>query len=484
MSKFILFIIHVFILTVPVMSGAQMLPLSYESEVLQERIMSNSIVDILPAGSRIWFGTNKGVMMTEDNGQTFRTFGRSDGLGKGSVSALAVGGGRVWVATAFDSVLDEGTLTVGGGLAYTENNGETWHYINQPVDPRDVQDYKPTTTTVQNVTYDIAIAGDTLWIASWGGGVRRSTDIGATWQVVPPDNQPFDALQYLNHRGFSVIAAHNGIWVGTSGGVNKSTDGGFSWTNYTASNGSGISGDFVTALAEQRYDGNSIIWAATWKAEGAEEEYGVSITENNGLTWRIIMTNVRAHNFGFDGRDAYIATDTGVWKTDDFGESWAVIPPVKNLRNKILGFVFNGVNVLNGGLWLASNDGLARTNDNGNSWDIFRAYESTKDADVPETYAYPNPFSPSRHNVLAGDGNVRIQYHTTMATKVTLSVYDFALKEVARVVKGEARPADAELSETWNGRNDYGDIVANGVYFYKLDLEGQGTHWGKIVVID
>ena len=466
---------------------AQIKPVHYQFSQGEGRIISNGIVDIVEDGSRIWFGTSKGLMMTPDNGSTFQFFDVSHGLGKGSISALAVKNGVVWAATAFDSVTSEGDLSVGGGLAYSEDSGQSWNYINQPVDPREgVTEYQPTTTTVQNVTYDIALQGDTVWISSWGGGLRKSTDKGKSWSVNPPDNLPFDALQFLNHRAFSVISAENGLWVGTSGGINKSTDGGKSWTHYTATNGSGISGNFVTALGEQRVGGGeSIIWAATWKAEGTDEVYGVSVTRNQGFSWEVVMEGSRAHNFGFHENEAYVADDFGLWKSDDFGKTWAIFPPVSdNLGHRLLTNVFNGANFIQDYLWAGTSDGLVRTPDNGGHWDIFRAYQPTSTSDAVKTYAYPNPFSPSRHNVLGMDGHVRIQYSTTSDTKVTVTIYDFALKRVATVVEGESRFGGREYAEAWNGKSDRGDQVANGVYFYKLDLSGQDTHWGKIVVID
>jgi len=46
------------------------------------------------------------------------------------------------------------------------------------------------------------------------------------------------------------------------------------------------------------------------------------------------------------------------------------------------------------------------------------------------------------------------------------------------------RPNAGDWSETWNGRNARGDIVANGVYIYHLEKSGQGSHWGKIMILD
>jgi flagellar hook assembly protein FlgD len=35
----------------------------------------------------------------------------------------------------------------------------------------------------------------------------------------------------------------------------------------------------------------------------------------------------------------------------------------------------------------------------------------------------------------------------------------------------------------WNGRDDDGALVANGVYFYKITTDNN-SYWGKVMVLD
>ena len=79
---------------------------------------------------------------------------------------------------------------------------------------------------------------------------------------------------------------------------------------------------------------------------------------------------------------------------------------------------------------------------------------------------------------------MRFQYNTTRPTRVTLRIFNFAMELVATVVSGKERPIPGDYSEVWDGRNEQGELVANGVYFYRLDLEGEGTFWGKLIVLD
>jgi hypothetical protein len=42
---------------------------------------------------------------------------------------------------------------------------------------------------------------------------------------------------------------------------------------------------------------------------------------------------------------------------------------------------------------------------------------------------------------------------------------------------------DNESELIWNGKNEYGDKIANGVYFCRLSLNGE-YYWTKLAVIN
>lgn len=449
---------------------------------------SNAINDILTVGSEVWVATGRGVTRTTDNGQTWTTYSHSDSLGRGGVTALTSRNNVMWVATAFDTTTELGDFNAGGGLAYSDDNGETWEWIPQPIDSKDETKYKPTTTNIQNLTYDIALTDSAVWITSFGGGLRKSTDKGETWEVVTVDEYPFDALGYLTHRVFSVIYDENALWVGSAGGIHKSLDHGRTWTTFNCQNQTqGISGDFVVAIGYQQSDDKNIIWAATIEAEGEDEYRAVSKTEDGGLTWSVTLIGEFAHNFAFDDSVVYVATDNGLFKSLDFGETWAVFPQIVDAETgeKMYTTEIYSIGVTpDHSLWIGSGDGLARTLDGGITWKIFRAFQVTGVKSTPKTYAYPNPFSPLRHNLIDGDGHVRFQYRTTEPTKVTVRVYDFGMNLVKTVVHEKDRSIPGNYSEVWSGRNEIGDMVANGVYFYKINFNEGEPLWGKVMVVN
>lgn len=128
-----------------------------------------------------------------------------------------------------------------------------------------------------------------------------------------------------------------------------------------------------------------------------------------------------------------------------------------------------------GRLWLGSEDGTALSNDGGNRWTIFRAEIAVDEK--TKTYAYPNPFAPRI------DGNVRIRYQLPRAASVTIRIFDFAMNPVRTLIQNEMRRA-GEDEDVWNGRTDTGARVANGVYFYSVEVAGEAPLRGKILVLE
>lgn len=441
-------------------------------------LRSNSVSDIVIHNGEVWLGTGKGLARTRDGGQTWVTYNFASGLPRGGVSAINVSDSIIWVATAFDSLTkDAVVLITGGGLAYSRDDGATWQRVPQPGP-----------TPVSNVTFDIALLGNDVWIASFGGGLRRSSNFGQNWEVVTPDSFFFDPFGRLNHRAFSVINAAGVLWVGTAGGVNKSIDGGATWTNFSHQNqAQPISGNFIRALGQQKWAASEYLWAVTVNAEDLDERRGVSVTEDGGYSWRTTLVGESAWNFAFDDSVVYVCTDNGLFKSLDFGLSWARFPDIEDrgrgerfLSTQIFGAGVTSAHVL----WAGGADGTASTGDGGATWTIHRGTVRPGSNGQPRTFAYPNPFSPSRHNQIDNDGWVRLQYNTINATRVTVRVYDFAMEVVAEVCRNVARPGNGSFSEIWNGNNQRGEKVANGVYFYSVELEGDGTYWGKVMVLD
>jgi ligand-binding sensor domain-containing protein len=455
-----------------------------------EYFLGNGIVDILIKDSLVWAGTGSGINKSSDGGRTWSTYDSHDYLCKGGISALGfMDDSTLWIAAAYDTfITSDGNqhLPAGGGLSYTRDFGVTWNRISQPKDAKNIEEYKPTTTHVQNLTYDIAFLDSTIWIASFGGGLRKSSNMGNNWEVVTTDYFPFSSLEYLNHRAFSLVSENGNIWVGTAEGISKSSDGGNIWRRFTHQNQSfPIPGNFVVALAYQPYTGS--VWAACKgiREYDITETDGVCKTDNGGETWEVVLDSIFAHNFAFYESKVYVAADEGLFVSDDGGETWYTLPNIRDYQTgeELINpqYYSAGISVENGNprLWVGTSDGLAATNDNGNHWKVIRSYQATRKENVANTYAYPSPFSPFRN-----EGYIRFQYDITQSTEVIIDIYDFAMDKVTTIREYETGPAgnSPDRSAKWDGRNKYGHVVADGIYYFRVNIDGE-INWGKFVVI-
>jgi hypothetical protein len=474
---------------------------------------SNSITDIKIQGDTVWLGTGKGLSRSTDAGRTWKNYYGTPEFGTEDISALAVKGKTVWVATAHSVDVNGSSLPEGSGLRYSSDGGESWKVIPQPVDINNIDTLhygKNTvhalgiTTTIQNITYDIAITDSAVWIASWAGMIRTTTDNGETWNrvVIPPDNRNSisinDSLTFdlspssgklglsenLNHSGFSLFAEDSRtIWIGTAGGINKTTDGGNSWNKFSHQNQvSPISGNFVVALSRQIFGTKNILWAATKNARDSTEQQGVSYSEDGGISWRTTLLGEFVHNFGFKDSIVYVPTDNGVFRSSDLGITWSQTGTIydQSSRHRYTQSTFYAASSLGDTVWLGGNDGIVTAIDNsshffGSNWNILHASQPLSSSS--SVYAYPNPFAPD-------DEVVRIHYSTgTKDAMVTVRIFDFGMNLVKTVVQNVLRNGTKEHDEIWDGTDSNNTIVSNNVYFYQVIVGNDESRWGKILVL-
>ncbi|MEW6702617.1 MAG: hypothetical protein AB1298_07845 [Bacteroidota bacterium] len=508
---------------------AQKIPLDYNLgpnrflKTQDQTPASNTIEKILIQDNVVWLATSKGLSKSTDNGASWINYYGIKEFGEESISSLGYNNGTIWASTWHYENKLGGNIPVGTGLKYSTNQGQTWQEIPQPVDnPGDsiiiygINKIRalPVTVSEQNFIYDIAFTKNTIWIATFAGGLRKSTDTGKTWQrvILPPDNlnsiKPTDTLKfslqpaagkfgpesYLNHRAFSILAVDDStIYAGTAGGINKSTDGGVSWIKFTRTNQlKPITGNFILSLKKNDFDNS--IWAATWKAEGQTEFWGTSTSKDGGLSWENYLSGERVRDFGFKyfgnpdaytGADIFAASENGLFRTSNNGTTWIAAPAIKDDSSSVgintkrfLSVEVNRRSDNSTDIWLGSDNGLARLNEtdgfwNG-KWKIFLASE--KLASTSETYAFPNPFSPDEERI-------RIKYSTSQPSNVTIRIFDFGMNLVRTVIQNAPRDARDEQIEMWDGKDESGKIVPNGVYFYRIDLGSNEPLFGKIMVL-
>jgi len=541
MKKFIIIILTAFLTAGPVKAQESIFPDSYKlsktgfkvynggefdrkptnvtaNPVKSKYPVSNSIIRMLKQGDTVWFQTGSGIMRTTDRFNSFDSYYGVEPFGTQDICGLAILNNVIVVSTLKIEELNNENIQTGTGLKISTDYGVHWNSVGQPVDGRydTVLTYGsnqisvlPMVVPQQNVSFDIAITRTkndlnnyTIWIASWGGTLRKSTDYGNSWQrvLLPPDNLDsivvtqsgytfgLHVLNNKNQTPFSIKALNDStIFVGTANGINKSTDWGLSWRKYNYQNGGPgihkVSGDFVVNLHIQKAGGKDIIWGACKRAEDNNEVNAISYTTDYGLTWAYTLKDINPRNISSRDSTVFAESDEGLWRSRlgifDWSKPSLIYDEITRDVIRAKNF-YSGIN-LNDTLYFGSADGMGRTIDIGNSWSgkwkIFRAVKAIDLSSDKKTYAAPNPFAPNYEVA-------RIFYKTGKATsKITIKVFDFGMNPVRTVIQNAVRNSADELFTIWDGKNNEGYQVANGVYFYRIEVDSDEPVWGKILVI-
>jgi len=511
-------------------------------------LVGTSISDIAWSGRHLWVATERGLarldprLRSGTRAEDWVTYGEANGMGRGAVSALAAVDSTIWVATLLDTTSG---LQAGNGLSFSRDAGDHWQHVPNSVifDPRVPGFERGPFTQIQNACFGVAIDGETIWATFFAGSSVRSRDGGATWERILPDgadriifvpsdtaadsvrlvadslslagapqaaiNNALAEIDSLDsqeglHRTFSVMAYNDTVWIGTASGIGRSFDGGDSWTNLRVRVDEtgrlipgNIAADWVVALERQvRTDGVGVIWAGARLTTSPEGQFhALSHSEDNGDTWSFAGPTF-AWDFAFAADSVWASTNDGVFLSADGGQVWeSVLIEDTDRREVLLGTAIGAETVpMDDGsqvLWVGASNGLGRSDDGGQSWTILSFPVKTSTMDTHEivglaglvepnstTYAAPNPFSPAR------DERARLVYSLARSAQVTIDIYDFASRHVRTLILGATREGPGNHGDNWDGRDDDGAIVANGVYFFRVETSAGNQAFGKVVVLN
>ncbi len=80
---------------------------------------------------------------------------------------------------------------------------------------------------------------------------------------------------------------------------------------------------------------------------------------------------------------------------------------------------------------------------------------------------------------------LKIIYSTDNNTAtVTIRIFDFGMNYVRTVIQNVPRQRGLEgPPDFWDGKDDTGTIVPNGVYLYRIDVDSDAPLFGKIIVM-
>ncbi len=459
--------------------------------------------------------------------------------GRGRVFSLSAGRDTVLAGIGYTSTQGGQDVQTAIGYYRSLNGGQSWSFHPFPLDPDPLPgecdpeesayqpgcdipftygefEYRRIAFTVpqQSPPFEVDFSGDTILSVNWASGLIRSRDGGDSWErlILPPstetsltpdreyewasqtrDGEPlnrYDPRFDNNLLGFGLlIDSSRRVWVGTAAGINISGNAlsapadSISWARTTfTGEPDGLMGNWIIKIREEPVTGR--IWMTNWASYPENRDgFGLVSTDDGGQTFSHHLEGVRVNDIGFHSGIVFAASDDGLYISGDNGNSWELMEQITSPNT----FIRQGARYLSAAatgqrIWIGTNDGLASSGDGGINWEINRVDFPLRggnvyqpDAPDVNAYAYPNPFSPSRHDVS------RIKFEVRQQNRVRIRVFDFGMNLIRDLENRTMAPGTYETY--WDGRDRHGRLVDNGPVFYLIEEGGRKTS-GKILVLD
>ncbi|MCF8306606.1 MAG: choice-of-anchor A family protein [Ignavibacteriales bacterium] len=385
---------------------------------------------------------------------TLAGFGDPGNTGSGEWDLIGgtAAGEIVWVMEEdFQGDLLAGTW--GGKINRSTDNGVSWIQINPGMNAAYIWDilvdeqiiYAATeqgvfksvnngadwaiTGLAAKDTRALAIAGNVIFAGTWGEGIFRSSDEGATWSSSAKE------LSGLPVHAMEVDQAGN-IFAGTFGSqVLRSKDGGESWEQLN------VGYLFIWSLG---INSQGHIYAGTYGG-------GVYRSQNSGEVWYPINENLNASHIyaiRIDDNDNVFVTG---WSSGVY-----VLGPDKSEIWGSLGMGGLGVSSLwlqNGVLYAGAANGRIYSNSSPLTGVEVKA--SFIPGAIMLEQNYPNPFNPSTN----------ISFTVAEEEKYRLSIYN-SIGELVEIL------ADRDFSSGKHNVVFNASSLSTGVYFYTLTGNG------------
>jgi hypothetical protein len=256
----------------------------------------------------------------------------------------------------------------------------------------------------------------------------------------------------------------------------------YNYSDTTVADSMKLPGNHVVAIGVNKTASGKTVWAAC-RPVSTGEHRRVAYTSDDGRTWISVPiasasgdANPEGWDFAFQEDTAYVATSYGLYTSHDDYSSWTLLSHFVDEAGETFyqnNAPFYAVDFVDGTVWGGGSDGIVKSVLEG--WKVYRSMR-----DPNEHYAYPSPFSPT----LSTRKGTTIHFKPSTDTKATVKIYDFNLELVKTLRTDIPRAGGVESDDiVWDGTNGQGRIVANGVYFYKIELNPGGDFWGKVVVV-
>ena len=497
------------ILALPKIGDAQVVgPVPSPFEIFQQ----NGVANMAAIGDTLWVGPG----MNRNIGNRAEWFlpVNADSVvdGRGRLFSIELAPDTVFAGIGFNKEVGDGdTEQTAMGYYRSIDGGNQWEFIPFPLEEQNDSTYLyggveleklPVVVPEQSPPFEVDFLGNTVLSVNWASGLIRSTDFGTTWDrvILPPSTVDrltpenftpfvFDPLRDNNFLGFGLlIEPDSTVWVGTAGGLNISNNAlsapldSVSW-QHIGFNGqsNGLLSNWIITIKKQ--PDTDRIWLTNWIANANEGEFGLVYTEDGGQTFTQVLRGNRVFDVGFKDGAIFVASDNGLFISRDDGKSWKLVSQIRSANT----FIKSSAEVLSLAsttkrIWVGTEDGLASSDDGGDSWDIQRVNvplsggnQIQPDAPDVESFAYPNPFSRRQHEL------VRIKFEVDDPGNVTINLYDFGMNHIRTLEDNQFGAGTYEA--VWDGTDGQGRLVANGVVFYRIELPSNTAN-GKILVLD
>lgn len=373
----------------------------------------------------IYVGSFSGILKSPDNGATWAAVG----LPRTVISSLTTNGQSVF------------TGIFAGGVARTDDSGETWNKVNNGA--------MRTATIVQC----LATKGSSVFAGIYGTeGIYRTDDNGVKWAIAN-NGLPASTVWDIVVSGADILAA-------TNEGVYRSSDNGENWT---------LAGDALQTIKVTSLAMNSTtIFAGT--------PDGIYRSKDNGATWAETssgLTNKDVNALIIHGQNIFAGTigTGGIFRSTDNGDTWSAIADFSGKLG--LSFASKGTVVLAG-----TNQGIFSSLDGGATWKQASTGLSTKDVNAiallgTNLFAGTNGGGVFRADVgtldVAGDVSaIKGLFHLQLLETAGKITFTFATSGDAHVVISDILGNVIHKTEVAAGEHTVtlpSEGIASGIYY-------------------
>ncbi|NGP76230.1 hypothetical protein G3570_06275 [Balneolaceae bacterium YR4-1] len=483
-----------------------------------ESIQENTVSVMAAYGETLWIGPGLNRNIANAPSWHYPEGATKVTDGPARVFSLTLGRDTVIAGLGYSKETADGEVKTGDGFHLSFDGGQTWLYSPQYVEQEDDtviiyggQSYSklPITVPQQSPPFEIDHFGDTILSANWASGLIRSRDLGESWErlILPPQSadrlvpeqsytftsssgNSYDPRFDQNLLGFAVLVDDDQIvWAGTAGGLNisenalKASIDSIRWEHVQVTgDNNGLISNWIIDIKQQ--PGTGDIWMTNWPSGlQPSEQYGIVRTADGGNTFDRYLLDEKINDLGFNGSFIYAAGDDGLFISPDNGLNWNQYEQIESVNTFIKKEAqYLCVATTLERVFVGTTDGIASTANNGESWQITRVNfplaggnRYQQEAPDVEAYAYPSPFSPTRHGV------VRIKFEVEQQGDVKVRLFDFGMNLIREIENGSFNSGTYEA--VWDGISSGGRKVANGPVFYLIETP-RNVIKGKFLVID